>query len=356
MRELDQLPPPDFLIDGYVTRGGLNILAGAPGAGKTFLALDMALACAYELGHWHGVEAKPARVIYVAAEGHRSLVKRTRAWRALHDQPLLTDNMIVMAESIDLLNPPKLDDLVFGLMEKLPMVDQFDRFGNELDYKAPSDLLIIFDTLARCMYGGDENSASDMGIAVDTLDFFRAVKREDMLALGATVLVLHHTTKAGNQERGSSALRGAADTLSILTQDKEGILTLKVEKQKDDSAGDPKHFKFTQVAGEDNGVAVVPLSAPAPADIMRGDEDAMPELSGTRLGILQAMAQFPHGASLSDIQSRMEAQVTIGRISQLRSKLESQGYCVIEGQSKLRKSRITKEGWLLLHPDEEVAD
>jgi hypothetical protein len=39
-QELKGLPEPDWLIDGVPPKDGLTVLYGAPGLGKTFLALD----------------------------------------------------------------------------------------------------------------------------------------------------------------------------------------------------------------------------------------------------------------------------------------------------------------------------
>jgi hypothetical protein len=85
-------------------------------------------------------------------------------------------------------------------------------------------ILLIVDTLARCMLGGDENSARDMGIAIGALDAIRA-------ALGCAMIVVHHTGKSAETERGSSALRAAADTMFSLKRDGE-LLTVVIDKQK----------------------------------------------------------------------------------------------------------------------------
>ena len=64
---------------------------------------------------------------------------------------------------------------------------------------------MVFDTLAHCFGGNDENSAEDMGAFIQDCD---AIKQRT----GATVIVVHHSGK--NEEagaRGSSALRGALD-------------------------------------------------------------------------------------------------------------------------------------------------
>src|SRR3712207_1817312 len=69
--------------------------------------------------------------------------------------------------------------------------------------------LIVVDTLARCMRGGDENNARDMGQAVEGLEFLKRT-------LGAAVLVIHHTTKGRDTERGSRAVRGTRGCDAVL--------------------------------------------------------------------------------------------------------------------------------------------
>lgn len=93
--------------------------------------------------------------------------------------------------------------------------------------------LIVIDTLARCFVGGDENSAQDMGRLVQAITY---LKRET----GAAVLLLHHCGKPGDgysrklSERGSSALRGAAESMIRLERvKKEHQIELVNEKQRD---------------------------------------------------------------------------------------------------------------------------
>ncbi len=78
--------------------------------------------------------------------------------------------------------------------------------------------------MARSMVGGDENAARDVGLFIDNVD---QVRRR----YGAAALVVHHTGKDGKLERGSTALRGAADTLVALRPD-DDELKLTCEKQK----------------------------------------------------------------------------------------------------------------------------
>ncbi len=79
------------------------------------------------------------------------------------------------------------------------------------------------DTLARCS-SAEENSATEVGQVIRTLDSLRHA------LAGCTILVVHHTGKdLSKGERGSSALRGAMDTLIKL----DGDGTVKFDKQKD---------------------------------------------------------------------------------------------------------------------------
>jgi RecA-family ATPase len=96
-------------------------------------------------------------------------------------------------------------------------------FVREISWLQPS--LVIIDTLARCMIGGDENSARDMGLFVEACS--RVQKT------GAAVMVIHHTGKnSATGPRGSSALFGAADTIIELSND-DGLIQLRCEKSKD---------------------------------------------------------------------------------------------------------------------------
>jgi AAA domain len=87
--------------------------------------------------------------------------------------------------------------------------------------------LIVLDTLARLIPGADENSAQYMGKAVAAIDRLRG-------QTSATVLLIHHTVKAGTSERGSGALRGAADVMIECSRgDFSGLVSLKCGKMKD---------------------------------------------------------------------------------------------------------------------------
>jgi hypothetical protein len=105
--------------------------------------------------------------------------------------------------------------------------------------------LIVIDTLARCFVGGDENSAKDMGLFVQACRGLQA-------ATGGALLVVHHTGKPKKNsgdpglERGSSALRAAADAV-LLQVKKNDMVTITNEKQKDDEEFKPVSLRLKQI-------------------------------------------------------------------------------------------------------------
>ena len=57
MDELENMPPPTWLVHEMVVDDGLTVIYGDPGAGKSFVSLDMGLRVAHGMD-WHGVDAK----------------------------------------------------------------------------------------------------------------------------------------------------------------------------------------------------------------------------------------------------------------------------------------------------------
>ncbi len=104
-----------------------------------------------------------------------------------------------------------------------------------------SDLVIV-DTFARCIVGADENSARDVGIAVDNL--YRL--RDATATVNGTVLVLHHTGKDGSTIRGSSALEGGCDTVYQVEGDTRNLKLYRT-KRKDGPREDTVQLRLNDV-------------------------------------------------------------------------------------------------------------
>jgi len=187
LTDLANMPDPEWLINGVLPKRGVVEMHGMPATGKSFIALDMALHIATG-SSWHGHSTEQGRVLYVAAEGATGYKRRVDAWKAsrgLHD----IDALFFVASGVQLHEEIEVEGLL-----------------DSLNVKELGVSLVIFDTLARCFVGGDENSSAAMGTLLEG-----ASKIGD--ELDATVLLVHHTRKDGATERGSIALRGGVDAM-----------------------------------------------------------------------------------------------------------------------------------------------
>jgi hypothetical protein len=209
--DLAEVPAPRFLLADFVREDGFNVLFGPSGIGKSFLALDWSLCISTGLP-FYGQEAQRGSVVYIAAEGATGLHPRIETWREARGVDAIED-LYVWPDAVNFWR----DDtaaLAKGI-EDLP----------------DPPALIVVDTVARCMVGGEENSAKDVGMFIDRLSAFCGRYEAGSLAV-------HHTGKTGELERGSSAFRGAADAMSALKPDGAG-LRLSCEKQKDSAMFEP---------------------------------------------------------------------------------------------------------------------
>jgi hypothetical protein len=96
------------------------------------------------------------------------------------------------------------------------------------------------DTFHSATLGGEENSATDTGLILAALKMAQN-------ALGCAVMLLHHTNKNGTAERGSSALRGAMDSMIGIAECGHKF-QLSCEKLKDGAAWQSQTFALVAKA------------------------------------------------------------------------------------------------------------
>ena len=175
-----------YVIKGLLLRATYAETFGAPGEGKTFVALDQAYHVAAGR-EWMGRKVHAGPVLYLAYEGVGGMVKRAKALRqkyGMKDVPLY----IVGA--------------AYNLREKAGRVS----LGETISTMGEKPVLVVIDTFARALTGGDENSAQDVGA-------FNAAVAALIESTGACVMIVHHSGKDKSKgARGSSALLGAIDT------------------------------------------------------------------------------------------------------------------------------------------------
>jgi len=227
VEQLRELPPPGWLVDGVLAANTLAVLYGRPGAAKTFLALDWALSVASG-AWWSGREVLGGDVLYLAAEGVSGLGRRVAAWQQARNV-VEVPGIQWLGAAVNLLDEAQTQALVRLVDDTQPV-------------------LVVIDTLARSMVGGDENSARDVGLAIEAADRIRQAAR-------TAVLLVHHSGKDGLSPRGSSALEGAADTIVEARADGDRV-TLRCVKAKDAEPFDD--IALHRVAVADSVVLSVP--------------------------------------------------------------------------------------------------
>lgn len=274
-----RIPKPSWLIDGVLPSDALTVLYGSPKGGKTFTAIDWTFAVATGTP-WLGHAVRQGSVIYVAAEGASGLSPRfrARAQRLGITDVQCFDGITVVPRPVYLVNR-LLRSSGAGASE----LDDTAAFIEQV-IKPIQPKLVVIDTLARSLFGGDEDSSRDMGLLVEAADRIRHASP------GSTVLLIHHDTKNGRSMRGSSALFGALNTLIRFKRLAGNIVTLECVAQKDAAPFDPPvRFQLQQVTLPDGETSLIPaaIDPAVTATLTAGDEKVQ--------RVLQALGAFGEG-------------------------------------------------------------
>lgn len=296
-------PPVHWMLHGVLPLEGLAALYGPSGSGKSFLALDLAVAIA-EGRQWFGLYVEKRPVTYVCLEGERGMGSRVDAWCTHHGRDM-PDNLLALADCqpFSLRDAQNVEDLLRGIREK----------GNE-------NGLLIIDTLNQASPGTDENASSDMGRVI-------AATKRVQARLGGLVLLVHHTGKdASKGLRGHSSLLAALDVAIevvkleaqykwVVAKSKDGItgtalfFDLQVMETGEYSYG-PKVTSCVVVPGtvaasvkkvrppqgiNQEAVAAALLPAFATASLMTDEEGVMHRCLRWRLAVAAAALGLPEG-------------------------------------------------------------
>lgn len=246
--DLQAIPRPAPLIDGWLYLDSLAMLYGPSGGGKSFVMVDAAMSIGTGQSWWHHNAVTPGPVLYVIAEGAAGIGLRTDAWQA-HHEPTAPPQVTWLPTAINIYDAAWADALAEVVADLRPV-------------------LVIIDTFARSIIGADENSSRDIGQAVANLDRIRH-------AAGSCVLIVHHSGKnpeAGG--RGSSALKAAMDTEIELTGDASRIVARNT-KQKNAVAASPL---WLRLQSEADSAVVVTTSANDPDELPAGVLDTLETL------------------------------------------------------------------------------
>ena len=204
----------DF-VENLFGKAQMSVVYGASNCGKTFLLTDLAMHVATGRT-WHGREIDAGGVVYVAAEGAFGVRNRVAAYMAANDLSYQRSGIA----------------LPFYALPKT--INMFDLDSNDVDRLIATVLalggikLVVLDTLARVMAGGNENLAQDMGQVV-------ANANRVQVETSAHGCIVHHTGKeASKGSRGSSALQAATDTeIEVKRATEDGMIIATVTKQRE---------------------------------------------------------------------------------------------------------------------------
>lgn len=307
LADLRNLPPTSWLIQGEIPAGLLTVVCGPSEAGKSFLMVDYAMRIA---------RANPDRtIVYVAPEGGGGYRKRVEAW-LLHHGGEEPENLVFVLRSVSMLDPSAVQMLLTAIRPLAPV-------------------LVIIDTLARNMVGGDENSAKDMGLFVSGCDVIR-------FEAGAAVSIVHHTGRSGAY-RGSSALFAASDSWIEFAND-DGLITVSCGKAKDWKPFTPRYYRLVE-SGE-SCVLVPSDQAPAQSNLTEGQRKTLETLAmdiftgpGAKLRELVASTSVPE-PTMFRILSRLKR---MGYVTQSKRGdpyfIASGGLSAIKGYHKARRQQ-----------------
>ncbi|MGA0569599.1 AAA family ATPase [Variovorax sp. VNK109] len=219
--EFGEFGEVEFGIDNLLPTQGQAVIFGAPQSGKSAAALSMVHSLVTG-SPWFGREVTARSVLYVAAEGQAGLRQRVQALEKQFDQPLPERARFVF-DTLNLLNPEDVQEFIarISMGEDRPAV-------------------VVIDTLACSMPGGDENSSRDMGQVIAST---KAIQQ----AIKGLVVIVHHTGKdASRGMRGHSSLLAALD-VAIEVKRHENHRTWTLVKARDTEDGATGAFVLERV-------------------------------------------------------------------------------------------------------------
>jgi len=290
LQELWEMPPLVPLVQGLFDRGDLAMVYGMWSSGKSFFALDVALSVATGTD-WHGRKVHAGPVLYVAAEAVRGLPRRIESWLDHYDADD-PENFFIYPQPIQLTTE--------GVGRAV------GRYAAE-----KGAVLVIIDTVGRCIAGAEENSAKEMGVVVRELEDMKRTCSD------LTVVYIHHTDKTAKWARGSSVFGASVDASFRVTKVDDGFMVLN-DKVREHEPAEPMQFHLLSA-----GKSVVAVETPwtgAPEN--PSDVKILEILEADPGGLMQKELSHLSGlsaATVSTALTRLEEQGQIKRTHEGRS-------------------------------------
>ncbi len=220
-----------WLVQNLWSASGVGIVGATPKSGKTWLALELAVAVASGtpvLGQF-AVAASGPVVVFPAEDDPRSVRDRVAGLAAARGAELSSLPLHVITETVLRLDEPEDRRGLTGLLRRV------------------RPALMVLDPLVR-LHSGAESHAGHMA---ELLGFLRGLQRE----FGCAILVTHHISKKrgvkgaqmGQALRGSGELHAWGDSNLYLSKGEGGLVRVEVEHR---SAASPDPLHFALVVNE----------------------------------------------------------------------------------------------------------
>lgn len=260
---LNDLPRPPIrreVVTGFAAEGEVIAIVGPPGTGKSALGVLLA-SCVASGATFLGRQVKRGSVVYIAAERRIESERRLLASGSIEQPIYVSGARPVLANPVDVAE----------------LISSMQAIASDVEFPIR---LVIFDTAAKCFLGLDENSARDIGLAVEGLARIGEAFPRAFLCL------LHHTDKAGHGMRGSSALLGSVD-LEVTIKSGSAVARLEVTKANAVPEGQSLPFRLVSIRAADGQEVISAraseVEAAAANESMRGGKlpsDARTALRG----------------------------------------------------------------------------
>lgn len=199
--EAMDVPPVQWIADGLIPKMLVSAIVAQSGVGKTWVALDLARACATGglfLGQYPALRC---RVGIVDAEdeyiGLKTRWKQLQAGMGQLPDDRIKVRMLSGIGSFDVMNPAESDELAEAM--------------RSLD-------LLIVDSLSQSHRKNEKNNDELLPVMQQWEDLSRRT--------GCTVLLIHHAGwSAPDRGRGGSVIRDRVQAEINLTKDGDGVVT-----------------------------------------------------------------------------------------------------------------------------------
>lgn len=254
--EYIERPPVKYLDEERtIQEGGITTIFGSPASGKSLIHLRKGLQIAERLP-----------VLLVLSEGQHGMADRLRAEQILRNAPL-SRHFYITDAYVDLSSETAVRQFIGEIL------------SSDINPR-----LIVLDTLSGCMPNADENDGTQMKKVIYHCKLI-------IQALGCSILLVHHTIKAGKQYRGHSILHSDSDIM-FLIEEAKGVVKMKAYKSKDGPLAETKSYRIKSVVtrqdpdtGKDvMGAALVPEQAPQVAVV-----EKKPTLPPQQRKVLEAL-------------------------------------------------------------------